>query len=524
MIEIMLQRLSIPVAFLLIILTDVASGQSTDLQNFKVAASGHHLWIIKQEKLGSDQQHLYHHTSEMGGAYLSPFMPLLEAPDRFFSWESRVWQMYSLPSKDRRDYRRDVYSVEAIWHEPTGEYRPSPLDHLKNQPSLPSVGRLIDVCGSGEGALALLIPEQHADVSISGRPGSPPDQPILESPQLLRLRGGKWNHIELPEGIPLSEGSSLCAVGLDGQGISILTPGDSFNRMATVSRRTAEGNWSRFDLDLGGQKIVEVLPVGNQIALIQEHDHNGDWIVSFIRQSGRLHIATLPDPHRHRAIASFDGRLRHFKLKKDGTLSWQHLDPFTGTMSEWEDFQVQSLSQRAIWQTVVFSGLVLLALFLALALKPQDSEPIRLPSDCSPLPIGLRGTGLLIDLAIGGFLVTLIFDVQFSDLLHHPLLGGTLESMFPYTAMALLTFAISLLGELLTRTTLGKAVLGGRVISSDGRQPTVKQILVRNLYKLALLFIPPIGVLMFRNPNLQGIPELKSNTMIVQEIEKPDET
>jgi uncharacterized RDD family membrane protein YckC len=78
-----------------------------------------------------------------------------------------------------------------------------------------------------------------------------------------------------------------------------------------------------------------------------------------------------------------------------------------------------------------------------------------------------------------------------------------------------LTMAHSAVGELIGRRSLGKALLGARVLSADGGTPRVAQLLLRNLVKYLVVLVPPLAVVMLTNPNVQGLDDLAGRTVVV---------
>jgi uncharacterized RDD family membrane protein YckC len=91
----------------------------------------------------------------------------------------------------------------------------------------------------------------------------------------------------------------------------------------------------------------------------------------------------------------------------------------------------------------------------------------------------------------------------------------TFEDSLPYILMALITMLHSIPSELLSYRTLGKAILGGKVVSTDGGRPSALRMLIRNAVKILIVLVPPLGLIALVNPNRQGLNDLAGRTVVV---------
>ena len=499
----------------------LAAAQTAAPGEFAVSGAGQHLWVIRETASAGRTIQLSHHATTLGGPFYRPMLPLSERPDRLTSWGSRAWLLYLQTEPTGRTVRRDVYSIEAKLIEATLSYQPIPPDYLKTETPLPGEGVLADLIGTPRGLIALLVPEQRAGAAVQGRPGSLAAQPVLDRTTLLRLDGAAWTDLELPEDLIVDADSRLSTVGEDGQGVAIISPAIRPGELSHIHIRPGNGSWRTSTLDLGPHRLIAAAPTAGQIALVQEDRESGDWLVSYVRDGTLLRIAAIDDPGRHHALTSLDGRLIHLQMKAVGTLSMQRMDPLTGELSGWIDMRLQPLAPRAIVQTIIVTSLIVVVLFLALTVRPAPATPVRLPARVAALPLGIRLLAFLVDLGPGALLAMIALHCRPIDLLHHPLLGGAPDRMIPFAAMVVTTMLHSVAGELVRATTIGKTLFGARIANLDGGPPTMRQILTRNLFKLAIIVIPPIAVLMLRSPHGRGLAEIKSGTVIVHEVDEP---
>jgi uncharacterized RDD family membrane protein YckC len=140
----------------------------------------------------------------------------------------------------------------------------------------------------------------------------------------------------------------------------------------------------------------------------------------------------------------------------------------------------------------------------------------------------LRLAALLIDLLPAGVIVGFTLQAPLGQLLTLPVLSMDIERSIPYLLMAGLAVIHSTVSELTKGTSLGKALVGARVVTTDGLRPSAGQILLRNGLKCLILIVPPLAVFALINPHLQGLADMAAGTVVVHtpgeepEQESPD--
>ena len=126
-----------------------------------------------------------------------------------------------------------------------------------------------------------------------------------------------------------------------------------------------------------------------------------------------------------------------------------------------------------------------------------------------------RVGALLIDMLPAGLIVVPILGCQPADLLGLPLMTITFEQSVPYILMAMLTMLHSTVTELFLGRSLGKIVLGAKLLAADGGRPGRGRLLLRNVMKCLVVLIPPLAVIALANPSLQGLEDLAGGTTVV---------
>lgn len=497
-----------------------ATGQSKTEQALLAASSDTQLWFITGSTQKGDGYQLFHHAQILQGPYFQRFQKLPEVPVMVGSWDDHLWLVFHHRASSGREIRREVYVIQARMNDSVGIYEQSPPDHLTKVHSLPSEGRLADFIGTPRGPMALLLPYQRAGVKIEAGPSSLASSPTLQAPSLLQLRGNEWVEIDLPNEFDMEKKSFLLSGDRDGKSLVLLSVSQQLLDRTDLAIRDSDGNWRVWHPEIDSRQIIDLLRVKEHLVVVQQRDGTDEVTISTLSNTRMDTIASFSIPGEPWALVGMRDGLRRLVQSSPGETSMTRISVISGRLGREETLVIQPIPPRAIWQsliTVLFVGLVI---FIVVVVKPGQSKPVTLPANTMVLPLGLRMTALLFDFAPGGILTMLVLERSPLDLIFHPLFASDPSQVMAFGMMLGLTMTHSLLGELWKATTLGKAILGARVITSEGGRPGVKQIVIRNMLKLVILLIPPLGLLMIRNPYLQGIPEMKSHTVVV--IEKQE--
>ncbi|HEX7008705.1 MAG TPA: RDD family protein [Phycisphaeraceae bacterium] len=342
--------------------------------------------------------------------------------------------------------------------------------------------------------------------------------PILAD-RLVCLRNGRWERVSLPEG--WSQGAAAALVGFNrGRGpitlLALPEPGT-----LEVYRRRGEG-WRRqiYRLDrkgawkateLNGQLILAQLepaaekgasavrllalrrgqmrPVGR--AVLEVPGGVRDWSVAPMELTVGIAASSVAPPSQ----ADRD-RLNLWWLRMD--LQGRLVRP----MEPMRLAPQQTMEDLAgYW--VVTGALALTALLVLVFWRGGRQRP-TLPADVVLADLGLRGLAAVIDLAPAVLLVVVGYELTPMELLmnrwprsHPPASWQVIE---PAMVAIGLYVAYSLVSELLTGRTLGKSLMGLRVVTLRGTRPRAWQIFVRNVLKSIdlvtwlLLLLPLIGL------------------------------
>ena len=84
------------------------------------------------------------------------------------------------------------------------------------------------------------------------------------------------------------------------------------------------------------------------------------------------------------------------------------------------------------------------------------------------------------------------------------------------------TFPTYTSSEAVVRTSVGKHLFAARIVRIDGSRPGLGAVLLRNLFKLLVLLVPPLAVFALFNRDLQLPGDVVTRTVVVREAAEPE--
>ncbi|MCZ6494217.1 MAG: RDD family protein, partial [Planctomycetota bacterium] len=179
----------------------------------------------------------------------------------------------------------------------------------------------------------------------------------------------------------------------------------------------------------------------------------------------------------------------------------------------------QSLLPLRTLHMLLLFVVAITVLLLVLIFKPgsQAAAP-TLPATVAVLGLAPRLLALTIDLALGGVATILLLRCTPAELLRLPMWTADIADTAPSLWLIGITMMHCTLGEIVAARSVGKALLGARVVAAQGARPVLGSILVRNAFKLIVLLIPVLAVFALLNHHLQGLGDLMARTIVVHEV------
>lgn len=423
---------------------------------------------------------LLHHSPDMGGAFAREVLAFRELPAGMAAEEGRLW-MVMAPSDAARP-RREAYTVTVARHPATGVHQYQPMGRLDILPSLPGEGEFRGMAVQGARVLAM---DSEGCVVVLAATG--------------------WGAVAgAPRGIALVPWGNTVAVLLPTDPVEAwvlsndMTPG-------SVGLAGVEGAVVR---GIGGAATPHLL-VGRP---------TGDWEIVQVAQGEVRVAATIPPEARNWAVVALGSTLLLLEAAPDGGILTRTLEADTAEFAPGERWTAPP-SQAGQWILLVlaalFAGLLLAGGILVLS--PWRAPREAAPYGFSPMPPLRRAAALAVDL-VPGVAVALALGYPWRALLQSPFSSSTGEGALPGLVVIGVAVALSGATELVTGTSLGKWLMGGRVarLAPAGERPGVWQVLVRNIFKALVLVVPLALVFTVWAPGFRGIAEVCSRTGVVR--------
>ncbi|MCK4871303.1 MAG: RDD family protein [Phycisphaerales bacterium] len=427
-----------------------------------------------------------------------------------------------------------------------------PMGRFSIRASLPGDSRLAGLVATDDAVYALirgraagvLRSPESADRESSGGEDEEDDErrPIVgPATRLLRLDADVWQQIPLPEALnPKSDDTWHLFRTSTGLGILAGDPADAARSI--LHERQGDGTW------LGRTVAVTIDEVHTAVATL-------DTIVLALRdpeaspdEMGSEGEMELPGAERLRLvmmrgdhlipIAAVDVPAAGSVVLASGpdviVLTTRGEMPpvvavyelMTGRLRESGALHEPALLTSRSVQPLLFVAALLMATIVVIVFKPDPAaQAVTLPQGAAPADILGRALALLIDL-VPALAVTLPVIgvspteaiVALKDVL---LLSMTLESL-PVVSMILgITIMHSTATEVIWGRSLGKAVVGYRVVAISGEAATPGQVVTRNGLKLIICLVPVIALLALWSPYRQHLGDTAARTVVVRQ--RPDE-
>lgn len=472
------------------------------------ASSRDHGWFIVDRSASEPRFTLHHYARVMEGPHYNKGLPLSRMPEAMAAWGNQLWLIFD------SGQRREVFTVQVHRNELLDAWQYQPADRLRAVTQLDTPGELIDAAGTSDGPLVLLRPWQRARVGVRAADGSVAAEPALDRPRLMLLDGRVWRDEPLPGGFEPGPRCRLVSGGPLGRRI-LLLDGSNDPGMTAAYWRDAESTWTRTDVRVPPGRLLAVTSVGPAIALVLRGGEPDLVEVDYLRPWQLLPLARFDRPAGAWAVLGLAAGMVLVELSPQRELSMRRIDAVTGRVGDAHPMVAEPvLASRVLHRPLLFA-LAVTALMFVLLFRPEPGAAAMLPSTQAlmrPLP---RLLAVGVDLVVAAALTLVILRCPAADLLDQPLWSPDLARTVPFLVTAGITVLHSTLAELATGRTLGKAMLGGRVVKLDGSRPAAPAILIRNAFKLLVLLIPVLAVGPLLNPNAQGLGDNVAGTVVV---------
>ncbi len=490
------------------------------------AGSTQHGWIALIPEDDNRAPGLYHFPAiiEPGGVRVGP--RLLAAPTHLAAGADRVLIVYdeiaSPPpapqttsnekaAARRAEPQRRVQSITVSPGISTGYFQYLPVGRSpQSLPSLPNWGRLDGFTIAADVPLALISP-----APTSPQPGA--------ARTLYALRALEWVKTPLPDDLPADERPTLLADDLSvslvarasPQTIAVWRSPIAPSRSPT-DRTPPALDWSKEIIEAPATLDTFVLAAGQIVGV--DVDAPGEVRLTVLRSSGPIDIDGAKDvagdiavfPVGERVYTVWTGADDNPRLHVAAVSAISGLTLFAGPA-----VTDPIVSGRELHTLALMLGFVLLTIMI-FALRPDAAQrrEVVLPEGWSLAGPARRALAVGIDLIPGLVIGAVVFDVRPGDMVSAALLS---PDMLMRDAAALLlaiglTVVHSTLGEWLTGCTIGKRIIGLRVVTVSGR-PTLWQALARSALKF---LCPPLALFVFLDAQARHPADVLTGSLVIR--------
>ncbi len=337
---------------------------------------------------------------------------------------------------------------------------------------------------------------------------------------------GQWEPIDLPQPIAALDANNLTldmAVG-DGPGgrVTLLVADASGNatKPLTVYQRR-NGAWTSEGYDRRPTSPWRAIDVGGHLVVIEKA--TGELVASVCRNGERLEACRIDlprDPAATWAATTHARKLSIILQNEAGELSFARhdLNQPPGDVVSLRPLVLSEQSTSALnrhFAAVMLAMLVVVFLLTAWRRDPRGAM-VNLPETLVPAETNRRFMAALVDLGLPVLAVGLFTGTR-PDMLLVSLTNPSLEAA-KLVAVGLFVLH-TLLGETFTGTTLGKRMMGLRVVNNEGGNLNVWQALVRNIVKPIELMAWPLLFLILLSPGRQRMGDLAAKTAVVRKAD-----
>ncbi|MSR34540.1 MAG: RDD family protein [Phycisphaerales bacterium] len=489
---------------LIMVLVAASPLPNLDAQRVKAASSGAHLWWIFPA--GFDRTHgpfeLIHHAFTDDEKQFQVASIFNEEPIAVAADGDRVWVVF-----ESLNHKMEVVSGATQFNPASELWFITKGGALQLCPSIAGDSLESFAAFNGE-AWAIVAGEQVARV----------------------LHGDKWNSVQLPDAINECQARMLVVAGG-----ALNALGQAADKSIKRFKRESQA-W--IESPIKAREFLYAVDHSARFACVTGN-RNGEEVLNWI-EAGELtpivEIAKQSNATRRVlgvadgfACIEFAGRSTQNTAVRKTLISV--LASGAAQFNEPVVLRVQS-SMASRWYHLPILGVLslgaIIAAFLVRALNsplnPMENAPSKegavdsqalAQTPGTPFKKWRRILATAIDLLPCAIASLVIFKGEYAiQILIPPLLSPDIEISLPYIAMVVATVAFSMLEEITFGRSMGKRLMGGRVVSIHGEPAAWWQHIARNLLKGLVLLSPVLTIPSLLSPMGAGIPEIISRTKV----------
>lgn len=515
----------------LALLASIVARARADLPGtIPLAASGdgHFWWVVRSTPQASGQRAapstagaatyaLMHHAADAPAPCERLVMRLSREPIALAAEGTRV----VVVTRGDASGRAFIISMFAARNEAVGHWFTMPRGAPLVIPALPVDGEIRALALSAD-TLGALVRVRRADPRA-------PERYWFGTASCESSAAGGWQEGPLP-GFDLSEqtrlfarGSTFAALGMRGGSAVIAELG--------ASGWTVEGV-ARSDGPIAPRAVLGGFEVDRRTALVERVDVAGGGgliRVGLLRDRTVQPWAEFTEPVRPWSLGGFGSQALLVEIG-DASRAMVRALPFSASAPSAAVGLNPPGFASGSWIHLPIIGILSVALVLAAVLFGSDAYLERrgiatvagapaAPRAFRGAPLSARSTAILIDMLPGLVAVWFVFRGSPLDLLRIPAFQPDLVASLPALFVFASGWLVATIGDLLFGRSMGKRIVGLRIVSARGGDATLLRRAVRAFGSAITMVSPLVMLVALLNPRGDGPAEMISGTAVVSEDE-----
>jgi len=517
-----------------------ATQPADDQPRLLAAGDGRTLWVI--QRLGGGEHRLLHRNADAVDGEIHKANQSKGKPIALAAADGAAFIVYADGT---------AQSVRYLIDEATQ----TPQYDIKQLPPLPADATFIDLAATPRSPLVLLrLDDESAEETASAEDannatadkdadaappddsdpgeteGAPDDAAPPAGPFVIyRYDSGRWRPAaDSPPGLARSARPRLAVVG-SGREPRLIVPADN-GSVLTVHRFDGE-TWQS---TVYARKVSPGFDVIAPMNLCVVVDRVGETQLActILRQGDALAggtIAVSPVDDEDRAVTVYNDHPAVAYIDPTGerlSIHYRDLTEAPQVDSQSVDLSITPWPRPAVNREMVMLALLVVMTVFILATWRRDPKTVivELPESIMPAEITRRLLAGAIDLSPPLLVSMVLFGLADPGAIlgTWPGPAGDLAAMLPGSLVVVLFAVHTAVTEALTGTSLGKKLLGLRVVTVKGQPPNIWQILIRNLLKIVELIGWFLLLFMLLNPAHQRMGDLAARTVVVRDADADD--
>ena len=338
--------------------------------------------------------------------------------------------------------------------------------------------------------------------------------------------GSVWNELPLPP-LELSESVGLFARE------NVLAAVGSKDGRATLAWRNKNEMWestplTRAEAAVAPRAVVGAFEVAQRTVLVERvltPDRNAASLrLGILRENAVQPWAEFPEPRAPWSIAPLGARARLLELRARGGASLRALS-FSAELPEAAVEFLPPGFSSATWMHLPIIGVLSVALLLSAVIFGSDAYlegrvlvPSAVPLHARTIrgaSLFRRASAMLIDMLPGMVVVWFFVRGTPMDLLQIPAFSPNLETTIPAVIVFSVGWFVASVGDVLFGRSMGKRLVGLRIIAARGGPAPVSRRLLRALLSAITVTSPAVMLLALLHPRGDGPAEMITGTAVV---------